>query len=301
MSVLLPIFAVILLGCVFKRTGFLDQHFWRQAERVTYYVFFPCLLIGNLSTARFTDYAVLPMGGAIVTGLLSISGIALFVRSWLPLDGPAFSSLFQGAVRINTYVGIAGAAALAGSEGVTLSAIAIIAIVPLVNVLCVSVVSYLGRGDGQAGVWSTVYSLLKNPLIISCVVGIALNTSKASLPPSVFEVVHVLGRAALPLGLLAVGAGLSFFHLRTNVLALCCSSLFKLMLLPLVTALACALYNVPEPARIIAVLFTSLPTATSSYILARQLGGDDGLMAAIITIQTLLAMGTLPVAVMLLG
>lgn len=301
MSVLLPIFVVILLGVVLKRTGFLTESFWPQAEKATYYVFFPCLLIGNLSTAQFGDFAVLPMGGAIVTGLLVISTGALFIRHWLPLDGPAFSSLFQGSIRMNTYVGIAGAAALAGTDGVTLSAIAIIATVPLVNVLCVSVLSHMGEGNGNAGFWGVVRSVIKNPLIIGCAIGIALNVANASLPPSIFEVVYVLGRAALPIGLLAVGAGLSFSHLKPSLPALTLASLFKLVLLPAVTALACTLYNVPTTAKIIAVLFTALPTATSSFILARQMGGDDRLMASIITVQTLIAMVTIPLALDLLG
>jgi len=300
-SVLLPVFGVILLGVLFRRSGFLDGAFWLQAEKATYYVFFPCLLIGNLSTARFGDYAVLPMGGAIVTGLVATSAVALFLRRWLPLDGPEFSSLFQGAIRMNTYVGIAGASVLAGSDGVTLSAIAIIATVPVVNVFCVTVLVHLGRGNGAAGIWGITRSIGSNPLILGCFGGIILNATGATLPGGVFEVVHILGRAALPLGLLAVGAGLSFTHLRTSSVALLVSSGLKLALLPLVTALACVLYDVPESARLIAVLFTALPTATSSYILARQMGGDARLMASIITVQTLVAMATLPAVTFLLG
>lgn len=301
MSVLLPIFAVIFLGVVFKRTGFLTDAFWPHAEKATYYVFFPCLLIGNLSTAHFGDYAVLPMSGAIVTGLLSVSALALFVRRWLPIEGAAFSSLFQGSIRMNTYVGIAGASALAGSDGVTLSAIAIIATVPLVNVLCVTVLAHMGTENSTGGVWRVLRSLISNPLIVGCAVGIFLNAANTSLPPSVFEVVHILGRAALPLGLLAVGAGLAFSHMLPNALALSLSCVFKLALLPSITALACVLYDVPDSARVIAVLFTALPTATSSYILARQMGGDHRVMAGIITVQTLLAMATWPLATLLLG
>ncbi len=301
MTVLVPIFAVILLGVLCKRSGFLDESFWWQAEKATYYVFFPCLLMGNLSTARFGDFALLPMGGAIVTGLLTVSVLALFLRRFLRMDGPAFSSLFQGAVRMNTYVGIAGASALAGSDGVTLSAIAIIAVVPLVNVLCVTVLAHQGRGNGKGGLLGVLRQVLSNPLILGCLAGIGLNLGNAQLPQAVFEVVHILGRTALPLGLLAVGAGLRFRMPGRSVKALLVASLLKLLLLPAVTALACTLYDVPETGRLIAVLFTALPTASSSYILARQMGGDHELMAAIITGQTLLAMATLPAVIMVLG
>ncbi len=300
MTVILPIFAIILLGAVFRRAGFLGDGFWPQAEKVTYYVFFPCLLVGNLSTARFGDFAILTTGGAIVTALLAVTALQLFLRPRLPLDGPSFTSLFQGSIRMNTYLGIATAMVLAGADGVTLSAVVIISVIPLVNILCVSVLAYHGRGNG-GGLLTTLRSIFTNPLILACAVGIVFNILDAPLPPSLFEIVHILGRAALPLGLLAVGAGLSLRNMRDGVLPLVLSSVFKLGLLPLLTYLACEFYGVPQTPRLIAVLFMALPTSTSAYILARQLGGDENLMAMIITVQTVLAAVTLPLVTYLLA
>ena len=200
MSVILPIFAIIVLGAVFRRTGFLRDEFWPTAEKVTYYVFFPCLLVGNLSTARFSDFAVLPMGGAIVTAITIVAAILLFLRRHLPMSGPAFTSTFQGSIRMNTYVGIAAAMVLSGTEGVTLSAVVIIAMVPLVNVLCVAVLAQHGKNNGDGGILATLRSIFTNPLILGCVLGILLNILQINLPSDVFEAIHILGRAALPLG-----------------------------------------------------------------------------------------------------
>lgn len=300
MTVILPIFAIILLGAVFRRAGFLGEGFWPHAEKLTYYVLFPCLLAGNLSTARFGDFAVLTTGGAIVTAILAVTALLLFLRPRLAMDGPAFTSLFQGSIRMNTYLGIATAMVLAGADGVTLSAVVIISVIPLVNVLCVTVLAHHGRDNG-GGLLATLRCVLTNPLILGCAAGIALNVLGAPLPPSLFEIVHILGRAALPLGLLAVGAGLSFRNLRNGVLPLALSSVVKLGLLPLLTFLACEFYGVPDTPRLVAVLFMALPTSPASYILARQLGGDEDLMSVIITVQTVLAAATLPLVTYLLA
>ena len=258
MNVLLPLFLIIFLGYLLRRTQLLSQEFWTEVERATYYIFFPCLLVANLAMADFGHLPALPMAGSLLTGIITISTIGLFLRTRLPLTDAAFTSFFQGCIRPNTYVGIAGAVALAGPEGLTLAAIAIISMVPLVNLLCVPVVAHFGTRE-QRGLSSTLLEIIKNPLIIGCAIGFLLNFSGIELPAMVFEVIRLLGRAALPLGLLSVGAGLQFRSIHENLFGVAVSSLFKLLLLPAVTALACVLYHVTGTAAVVAVLFASLP------------------------------------------
>jgi len=74
----------------------------------------------------------------------------------------------------------------------------------------------------------------------------------------------------------------------------------KLLILPLLTALACRLLSIGDLAMAVAVIFAALPTATSSYILAQQMGGDARLMAALLTVQTLAAVVTMLLLLLLL-
>jgi predicted permease len=254
--------------------------------------------VANLATASFGEQPSLAMAGALITGVVAVTGIALFLQSRFGMPGPAFSSIFQGSIRLNTYVGIAAAAAMAGSPGITLAAVAILALIPLVNFLCVPVVSHYGSAR-ITSLKAVVATLAKNPLILASLAGFALNVLNVQLPEPVYEVLRLLGRAALPVGLLTVGAGLNFRHLAPQRSRILLASLLKLVLLPAATFLACRLYHVPAPADVIAVLFAALPTAVSSFILARQLGGDEDLMASIITAQTVLAFVTLPLALYL--
>ena len=293
MVVLIPTFALILLGALLRRSGLLHGEFWPQTEKATYYIFFPALLVSNLATANFRDYPSLPMAGAMITGVLCVSCLTLFLQRARSMDGPAFSSVFQGAIRPNTYVGLAGGLALAGNDGLTLCAIAIMGMVPLVNLLCVPVVAHFGANQ-SGGLFFSVCEVLKNPLILACGLGVGLNLSGYAMPAPVFETVAQLGRASLPLGLLTVGAGLRFSGMHARLMPLLFAAALKLFILPTFTALACLLYQVPATPTLIAVLFAGLPASASSYILARQLGGDDELMAAIITTQTILAALSLP-------
>jgi predicted permease len=231
---------------------------------------------------------------ALVLPTLVVSAGLLLLLLPAPFPGATFTSVFQGAIRFKTYVALAVGAALDPQRGLELTAIAAAFMIPLVNLLCVSVLVLLG--DRQRARWGLLLArgLATNPLILACLAGMTINASDVTLPGFALDTARLLGQTALPLGLLAVGAGLvlrlSFGQLGAIVL----SSSAKLLVLPLLAWLTCRwLETPPGPARI-AVMFAALPTASSAYILSRQMGGDHQTMAAIITVQTLVAMLTLP-------
>ncbi|MBU1002214.1 MAG: AEC family transporter [Proteobacteria bacterium] len=291
-SALAPVFAAILLGYALSRFRFPGDGFWPQAERITYFVLFPALLVNKLSTATFdaeTSAMAMALGGTIVLTALGL----LLLRRRLPFDNPAFSSIFQGAIRVNTYVGLAGAAAMFGDQGIALSAVALLVIVPLNNLLCVPVLARYGSKGNGAGM-GLLLELMRNPLLLGCVAGFMLNASNLPLPEAFHETLAVIGRAALPMGLLAVGAGLKPGGISQRLPAIAVSSLFKLVGYPLLALMLCTLLGVDGPALTVVVLFSALPTAVSSYILARQMGGDTTLMATIITVQTVASALTIP-------
>ncbi|GEN28608.1 transporter [Halovibrio variabilis] len=288
-----PLFLLILLGAALGYARWPSDSFWPQIEQLIYFVLFPAMLVSTLATA---DVSQVPVGrlALVLLGSMALFGMLLWrLHGWLQLTPAAFTSVFQGAVRFNTYVGVAGAAALHGSLGATTAAVAVAVMVPVVNVMCVA--SFVAAGTlGGANVGKSAMALIKNPLILACLAGIGLNLSGVGLPGWSQETVELLGRAALPLGLVAVGVALrpaALLRVDRGVLA---TNSVKLLLMPaLVLALSWMLQLDPV-SRDVALLFAALPTATSAYILARQLGGDAELMAAIITGQTLLAMLTLP-------
>lgn len=286
-----PIFALILLGLGLQRFGFPGDSFWPAAERFTYFILFPALLVHRLALSRLGDYAVLPVALSIAALLLSMTALVYALRPWLNVDGPAFTSIYQGVIRFNTYVGLAVMLALFHAEGGTAAALVMAIMIPMINVLCVLVLSVHAHQSVTAS--GVLRGLLTNPLILGCLIGIGLNVSGIGLPWGSAAVLELLARAALPLGLLAVGAGLRLEGLNRPALLLIASGL-KLLVLPTLAALFCAILQ-PGPLETAAlVTFAALPGATAAYILARHMGGDAPLIAAIVTVETALALVTLP-------
>ncbi len=292
--VILPVFLLIFLGWVLRRRAFPGEAFWAPAERLTYFLLFPVLLATTLARADFSELAVLPMAAAIVAAILVMTAALLLARPCLGLDGPGFTSLFQGAVRMNTYIGLAVTFGVAGEAGLAAAAVAVAAIVPLVNLLCVAMLARYGTA-AQPTLGGVARQIATNPLILGCAAGGLLNLTGLGLPPVLGEVMQILARAALPLGLLCVGAALDLRAARAAGRPVLVSSVLKLAVLPALTWAGCWALGVEGTAAFVAVLFNGLPTATSAYVLARQMGGDATLMASLITAQTLLAMLTLPV------
>ncbi|MFT6916258.1 MAG: malonate transporter [Motiliproteus sp.] len=300
LATLAPVFALVALGAGLRWADFPGAEFWPLAERFTYYLLFPVLLVLKISTATLPQQGLGQVVLALLLALLLMVLVSLLLAKLLDLSMPAKSSLFQGGIRFNTYVGLAAAAALFGEQGILWGALFLGLMIPLINIACVSV--FILSGGSGPGRWrGLLLPLLKNPLIIGCLLGGALNLSGAGMPSPLIPVLELLSTMALPLGLLAVGVGLNLKAMRGGGGALWGSCLLKLLLYPLCFALLARLFALPPEAVAVLLIFVSLPTAPSAYILARQMGGDAPLMAAIITLQTLLAAVTMPLVMHLLG
>ncbi len=296
---LLPVFLIIICGYVLKKSKFPGNDFWPGAERIVYYILFPALLFSSSVGASWDSYSVASMVWAILAALFIMCGLLLILRPKLSKKDASFTSVFQGSIRFTSYIGFAAVFSLFGDEGLYLTAIFITVMIPMVNILCIMV---LVRYGGQEGGWHWIFTtVIKNPLVIACLAGMALNLLGLKLPEMVGNFTTILGKGSLPLGLLAVGASLQFNAIKKTIPEIVYACLLKLLLLPTLMWLSCLLIGVDNLSTSVAVLFAALPGSPLSYILAKQLGGDTRLMSSIIAVQTGISMITLPIVIALVN
>jgi hypothetical protein len=297
---LLPVFAVILSGYGLRRSGFPGDTFWPHAERLTYFILFPSLLLQKTATAPIESHSFLLMAAALSMAVLIMAALIFLVLPWWHSGKRAFTSFFQGSIRFNTYVGLAAAFALFGNDGLTISALTLAVLIPLLNIICVGVL--VGFSSSENKGWSRIMvEIIRNPLVLACAGGSLLNFSGTGLHQSINDILMIFARAALPLGLLSVGAGLDFTAARKSGIIVTATCFLKLIVFPLFMWTACTALSVEQGATSIAVLFAALPGSPAAYILSKQLDGDSLLMASIITVQTPLSMVTLPAVMALLA
>jgi len=290
---IVPIFLLILLGYVFRRTGFPGDGFWGRAERMAYYVFLPSLIVRNLAAA---DLSVLPIGRfglAIAAVCFAMTLVTLATRKLLRVDGAGFSSVLQGAVRMNSYVGLAVAQALFGPEGLVVGAFFIAIAMPILNIICIAGLAAFAQ-NGKADFSSVPRQIVQNPIIVGCAIGWILNATSLPLPVILNSVLLILDRATLPVALLCVGAGLVMGLGSARIAAVFATSFLKLLIMPAIGIGASYLIGVTGIPFAVIALFTATPASATSYVLAGQMGGDAPLMAGILTAETALAALTLP-------
>lgn len=290
---LLPDFVLIALGYLVCRHTPLNRPVWDGVERLVYYLLFPALLFNAIVRNPLQVTTALPLVscGWIIVG----SGIALaYAARRLPgVDPLLHASGAQTAFRFNSYVALALAERLAGAAGLAWMALLVSVCVPLCNVAAVWPLARHG-GHGY------LRELGRNPLILSTVAGLIGNLMGLQLPEIVSTTLSRVGGAALPLGLMAVGAGLQMGALREAPRLAAGLMAIRHLVLPAVALGLVVALQLPAAQQAVVMAFAAMPTASSAYVLATRMGGHGGYVAGLVTLSTLIAMPGLPLALELL-
>ncbi|WP_332716868.1 AEC family transporter [Pelagibacterium mangrovi] len=298
-SALLPIALIIALGHLLNRFGFLGAAFWPQAERLAYFILLPLLFAHGLYRADLSGVPI-PLIAAGLVGPAVLGTLALLAANRLTgFDGPVLTSVVQGGIRFNNYVGVTAAVGLLGVSGAALTAVANAILVPTVNIICALV--FARYGTRQPSALGVVKSIALNPLILGCLAGIVLRLTGIALPAGIEGFMQAMGQAALPIGLLCVGAALNWDALGRGIKPVLVATATRFVLVPAITAAICIAVGLTGPAALVVLLIQCLPTASSAYVMARQLGGDAPLMAGIIAFQTVAGVVTVPITLVLLA
>lgn len=285
---ILPIFLLIVVGYASKRWVLNDDGWWKYVDKLVYYLFFPALLILDVSRADFSGGETSAAIAATMLATLAVGALIFLGRVFVKTRNDLFTSIFQGGVRYNSYVFIALAHSLYGVEGVALSGVFVAYLIVLTNVMSVLVMNHFGDA-GRKSLGGMFGALVKNPLIIAAILGLAMNGLGVGFGGAIEQFMTYLAGAATPLSLMSVGAGLMFNLQANRVLATLYVVGLKLMLMPVITFGLLLAMGASGVAANVALLYACVPCAGNAYILARQMGGDAPAMASMITWTTLVS------------
>lgn len=294
-----PVFVMILLGYALRRGGIPSIEFWNLNDKLVYWILMPALFYRQISTADLGAEPLGPYAAALGTGFFAAVLFGFVAARWAGYTPEVASSVVQGAARFNTFVALAIAEALHGAAGLQLAVLAAALLVPVVNVTIVTLLTLMLRREGGNLLLDTLRDLARNPLILSIAAGLAANLGGLGGLPVIDETAALLGAAALPVMLLCVGANLRIRGMRASLAPVAWSSLGKLAVFPAAMLGALAVLPPGALAAQVALIYGALPTGVAAYTLARAMGGDAPLMAAIITVQTGLAFLTIPLTLTL--
>jgi predicted permease len=301
LNAIAPIFLIIATGYLLYRARIVNEAVWSAIEHICFYLLLPFLIVRTLSRANLGSVPIVDFLIVLVVAILGMSTLLILIHGlvWrrFPQSGPSFSSVFQGATRFHGFVAIAVIGPLYGDAGVTLAALALAIMVPLLNVISVIVLSIYGHSDSKPELSAVARKILTNPLIIACVVGLAFNWF--GVPDILFDAIDIIGAGGLGLALLAVGAGMKPGHAAQHKLLLTIGVLTRLIGMPAIIIGMSWLVGLDGLARTVAIIAGAVPTAASAYVMARKMGGNAELMSSIVTFQVIVAFFTLPMFISL--
>lgn len=298
----IPVIALVLLGHLARRGGLISATSWPGIEQLGYRVLFPAILLTSIYRSELSLGRLGPYLGAMALAFAATGALALIWAARRDQTGPRSSSLFQGALRFNSLLILAVAAQGLGGQALGDLAVAFAFLIPAFNISAIVALTLLSDGPRPAGATARIGAEIgRNPMVLSCAAGLALNLSGVVLPAVVLSPLDWLGQGALAVGLLAVGAGIDPARLWQRDPALWLGVWLRLALCPVIFLAAALAIGLPAGQVASGVLATAAPGAPVGYILARQMGGDADFYAAIFTWQTVLAALTLPLWLIFAG
>ena len=300
-SALLPVFMVIVLGYSLRHFAVLDASAWHGLENLCYFVLFPVLLVKTLAVAAIGSADIARFAGALLFAIFTMSALLLLaypaLHRYCSVTPAAFTSLVQGATRWHGFIALSIVGLLIGDAGVAYMAVTMAVIIPPLNIINIIVLAHYG--EAESDLMQVLGKLVRNPFILACVLGAFLNITGLGLAPLLYNIADIIGSGALGLGLLTVGAGIHLGGIQDHRGLVALGALLRLLGMPLLMLLGCLLFGVEGLPRTIAMLAGAVPTAASSFVLARQMGGDAPLMANLITLQVIGAVVTIPLVIWL--
>ncbi len=296
LNAITPVFLIIATGYLLFRFRVVNETVWSAIEHICFYLLLPALIVRTLSRADLGDLPVIDFVIVLLVAILGMAALLILTHAlvWkrFPESGPSFSSVFQGATRFHGFVAIAIIGPLYGNEGLALAALALAVMVPLLNVTSVIVLSIYGHSEVKPAASAVAIKIVTNPLIIACLIGLAFNW--IGIHDVVFATIDIIGAGGLGLALLAVGAGMKLSQAAQHKLWLTIGVLTRLIGMPVIIIMMSWLIGLDGLPRTVAIIAGAVPTAASSYVMARKMGGNAELMSSIVTFQIIIAFFTLP-------
>lgn len=292
---ILPIALAFLAGWTAKATGLLKPEHWAGIELLSFRLLIPAILIHSIANADLSSDRIGPLAAALVCMVFLAGMLGLSVRLILPpdkLSSASLSTLFQTTTRWNAFISLSAAELLGGPEVLLLIAVGMSILIPLINVSNILVLAWLC--SGTTGPRRVLKTVVTNPLVIGCAIGLAINAAPFDLPQPISETLDIVGRAALGIGLLVVGAGISWQRLKRLNVPTIIGALLRPIGVPLIFLALANLFGLSATETLAGILVTAVPAATNGYVVARSMGGDTELYADVLVFQTLLSMIAIP-------
>ena len=288
-NAVLPVFIMISLGYAFKRINLINENFISTANKFVYMAALTAYLFRSTAATNFHEIMDLKFILFIVAAT-SFSFLAVWLTAeFLFKNKSVIGTFVQGSFRGNfAFIGIPMAVSILGNEGAAKASLVVMFVIPVYNILSVFILSIRSSKKKKLKIKRILLDVLKNPLIISIMIGIAFSLADIKIPYLLDKPLESLGSISTPLALIVIGGSFSFKRAGTKFKPAVFAALLKTTILPSVIIFLAVLSGFTGGDLIIIFVMAAAPTAISSYVLSVIMDGDSDLAASIVIFSTII-------------
>jgi predicted permease len=295
-STIIPIFAIVILGCIARRKGFMPPEFLGPANRLVYYLAIPALIFRSVSKASFrTEFNPTVLLMTMLSAVLIYLGawlIGCLPRRWQPGRVGAFIQC-SGHGNLG-YIGLPIAFYYIGESGLAKASILTGFLSILQNILSVLALqaNSASAADSNGKLGSVAAQVVRNPVILSALAGVAASLIRLPIPLPILRFLDILGGLAPPMSLLLIGASLSITTMKKSFNSVIGAVFIKIGALPVVGLVLYSLAGLKTADYLPGLILLATPTATVTYVMAKEMHGDAEFAVAAISTSTICSIVT---------
>jgi len=284
---IVPIFLIIVFGYILQQKGLIKAQFIQEANRFVFLFSLPVLIFTGIMKSDIKDVGLINILSVVIPTLVILC-FAFLLALAMGLRKGTLGSFVQTTFHGNiTYIGLAVLYYLLGEEGLKKGSILIGFLILMNNTLAIAILSWTSQQHDN--MWKSLVSVIRTPLIVATLMGMLFLYLDITVPKLLLKSMVILGNIALPMALIIIGASMSVSTVKSSFRLSGIVTALKLMALPSLSFLFCYMYAIPLSDALPGIILLATPTATTSFILANQLGGNTELASGVITLSTLLS------------
>lgn len=301
-NVVFPLMAMMVIGYILKRINLLSEEMSVKMNKVIFRIFLPCMLFKNIYDSEINsgfNYKLVIFTVCFIVGCFAV--LALIIPRFVK-DNKQRSVMLQGCFRSNFVIyGLPVTISLLGETNAGITAILIAVVVPLYNLL--AILSFQIFGEAKLNLKSFLIGIIKNPLIVTSLVGIAALVLRLNspdwfgfdfvLPTAVYDTISSLGRVTTPLSFVLLGASFKFASVKKNAALLSAATIIRLVILPVIGLSIATLCGFRGLDYVAVLVMISTPNAVSSYTMAQEFDADYNLAGEIVVFTSMISIVTM--------
>ena len=285
-------FCILCIGLLIRRAHIVPDDVFHHLSTISFRVLLPFLLFYNLYSANLSSAVNPKLLLLLFVWIIVWFCLCYFCCTRFISDPRRRGAVVQASFRSNiAVIGVSLAINMMSSDGLAMLAVAISMLTICFNVL--SVITLERCRGGSVDLSHTLRSIVRNPLIIGCVIGFLFLLLNIRLPEPLERAAGNVGTAGSVCTMLALGASFEFNGLRRNAKVLIGCNLLRLVISPLISITLAVILGFRGDALGTILICVGAPLATVSYPMALVYDSDHELTAQIVVTTSIVCTFTL--------